>query len=590
MQQVNRLWLTICTTYFLGFSYSLRFHPSPLFSHHHHVHHPRHYSRHTSSCYAARGGGGQQQGEEEVRGSHYLRKIVAALGLSATLFYSSPPLPWTSTTSSLTSAHATTTTPPPATQQSLLQGSGGGGGRYPLFQEGWQLVADNFYDPSFQLDDWNHLYLTSLDKLSHRGSGSVAEVEEVEVEVLQEAISSLHDKYTRWLTPSQYESLYKFDAIGVGILFQSTNDRLNDKTTSTTTSTTTTTNDRLVVAAPPIIGSSGQLAGIKKGDIVYSVNGKSTKEINAIQLLEDMSNDVQPTLTLEIGPPLSQEEEEVGSGSGSGSSSHRVVVLQRALEKANNPVTFHIVTLPSLTTTTSTTTRPNKKIGLIQLEEFNQLAPQAVKDSLEKCLTEQVDEVVLDLRGNTGGGFQFALNIGGLFLGDHVPMVSVHGRSQESSQDTVFYSSIPSSSTTTTSSSSSLPLYPKPIVILVDGLTASASEVLTAALRDQCHAITIGSQTFGKGKIQGVFGLSNGAGMTITVAQYVSPRGTVIQGQGVPADLPLVTQQSAVLNMVLKAIGINTLPVSTIDWQAVHQLEQQCQPPAVLSSTTSQQQ
>eukprot|EP01039_Chlorochromonas_danica_P005518 gene5518-6075_t len=516
MQQVNRLWLTICTTYFLGFSYSLRFHPSPLFSHHHHVHHPRHYSRHTSSCYAARGGGGQQQGEEEVRGSHYLRKIVAALGLSATLFYSSPPLPWTSTTSSLTSAHATTTTPPPATQQSLLQGSGGGGGRYPLFQEGWQLVADNFYDPSFQLDDWNHLYLTSLDKLSHRGSGSVAEVEEVEVEVLQEAISSLHDKYTRWLTPSQYESLYKFDAIGVGILFQSTNDRLNDKTTSTTTSTTTTTNDRLVVAAPPIIGSSGQLAGIKKGDIVYSVNGKSTKEINAIQLLEDMSND---------------------------------------------------------------------------LEEFNQLAPQAVKDSLEKCLTEQVDEVVLDLRGNTGGGFQFALNIGGLFLGDHVPMVSVHGRSQESSQDTVFYSSIPSSSTTTTSSSSSsLPLYPKPIVILVDGLTASASEVLTAALRDQCHAITIGSQTFGKGKIQGVFGLSNGAGMTITVAQYVSPRGTVIQGQGVPADLPLVTQQSAVLNMVLKAIGINTLPVSTIDWQAVHQLEQQCQPPAVLSSTTSQQQ
>jgi len=80
-------------------------------------------------------------------------------------------------------------------------------------------------------------------------------------------------------------------------------------------------------------------------------------------------------------------------------------------------------------------------------------------------------------------------------------------------------------------------LYKKPLVLLVDALSASASEVLAGGLHDNCRAVVAGEKTFGKGKIQAVFGLSDGEGLTMTVAQYLTPKGTVIQAKGLQPDL-----------------------------------------------------
>ena len=188
-----------------------------------------------------------------------------------------------------------------------------------------------------------------------------------------------------------------------------------------------------------------------------------------------------------------------------------------------------------------------KLAGYIRLADFNAEAVPRLQAALAELNRAGAQEVVLDLRGNTGGGFQFALNIGGMFMRDKV-MATATGRD----------------SATTTFRTSFQPakaeqggvLYRGPLVLLTDALSASASEVLTAGLRDNCRAVVAGQRTFGKGKIQAVFGLSDGEGLTMTVAQYLTPKGTAIQGRGIEPDLPLPT-----LNPYLRALGATAVPL-----------------------------
>jgi C-terminal processing protease CtpA/Prc len=77
-----------------------------------------------------------------------------------------------------------------------------------------------------------------------------------------------------------------------------------------------------------------------------------------------------------------------------------------------------------------------------------------------------------------------------------------------------------------------------PLVIWLDGMSASASEVLAGSLHDNCRAVTMGDSSFGKGLIQAVYGLKNGAGLVLTVARYVTPSGNDIQGKGIVPDIP----------------------------------------------------
>mmetsp|Transcript_1371 Transcript_1371/g.2168 ORF Transcript_1371/g.2168 Transcript_1371/m.2168 type:complete len:164 (-) Transcript_1371:1009-1500(-) len=79
----------------------------------------------------------------------------------------------------------------------------------------------------------------------------------------------------------------------------------------------------------------------------------------------------------------------------------------------------------------------------------------------------------------------------------------------------------------------------KPMVIFLDEMSASASEVLASSLHDNCRAVTMGNLSFGKGKIQAVYGLKNGAGLILTVAKYITPNGDEIQGKGIKPDVEL---------------------------------------------------
>jgi carboxyl-terminal processing protease len=126
---------------------------------------------------------------------------------------------------------------------------------------------------------------------------------------------------------------------------------------------------------------------------------------------------------------------------------------------------------------------------------------------------------VLDLRGNRGGVLEGALGIGGYFMGRGAPVVNVIDgfgtvSKYAASEDRV----VPAD---------------KPVAVLVDSGSASASEVLAGALHDTCRATVVGDVTYGKGVIQGVFGLRNGGAVILTLAKYQSPSGAEINGVGV---------------------------------------------------------
>ena len=401
---------------------------------------------------------------------------------------------------------------------------------FPIFEEVWGIVNENFVDSSFHQNDWNKVRKDYLDKLSSGAN---------EQQVIKKMLKLLDDKYTRILDKEFFEGLWKYDAIGVGLLFKSS------------------PNKEMIVAAPPITGSSGEKAGIKKGDYIFSINGRSTDKMTAMDVLDMMSNDESNTVTLVYGHASDQDDTTIDMNT----IEKKSITLVRSKQEATNPVSYSLEN-----------TKDGTKAGYIRLKEFNSEAVAMMKYAIEDLENQGAMEYILDLRGNTGGGFQFALNIGGMFMTDR-PMVTALGRVEERN---VFKSSYPNGALTD-----------KPLALWIDGLSASASEVLAGGLHDNCRAALVGSQSFGKGKIQAVFGLSDGEGLTLTVAQYITPKGQIIQSKGLSPDIPMQTISPYVRILVDPIIGSNSRPdVSRFDFNQVKNVMNMCEKESSSSSSS----
>ena len=140
-------------------------------------------------------------------------------------------------------------------------------------------------------------------------------------------------------------------------------------------------------------------------------------------------------------------------------------------------------------------------------------------EALEK--TKKTDGLIIDLRGNTGGLLPNAVFIANLFIqqGKIVSIVGRNGyRYDIQAQDTEFGIS-------------------KPLVVLVDGGSASASEILSGALKDYHKAKLVGTKTFGKGMVQKIIPLPNETGLNLTVAKYLTPAGIDINKKGIQPDI-----------------------------------------------------
>ena len=161
----------------------------------------------------------------------------------------------------------------------------------------------------------------------------------------------------------------------------------------------------------------------------------------------------------------------------------------------------------------------SRTFGYLRITQFSEGVPEQVEEALAELQNKDIEGLVLDLRNNSGGLVSSGLAVANDFLkGDAI----VETRNREGIADTI------QAGPTT--------LYDGPMLTLVNGGTASASEILAGALQDNQRSTLLGSQTFGKGVIQTLTNLSDGSGLAVTVAAYVTPDGRDIQGEGIEPD------------------------------------------------------
>jgi carboxyl-terminal processing protease len=235
-------------------------------------------------------------------------------------------------------------------------------------------------------------------------------------------------------------------------------------------------------------GSPAKRAGLRPGDVIVAANGHN---------LAGMSQ--ADSVKLVQGPPGTEVK----------------LTWLADGRRRTETVTRSTVTVPVVAS--QLRTDHGCKVGVVRLSQFSSGAHAEVYAALRKLKKRGAQAFVLDLRDNGGGLVSEAQLIASAFLSDG-PIVTTRGRSVKEQ----------------TLNASGDPIVPKaPMSVLVDGGTASASEIVTGALQDRGRAKVVGSETFGKGVFQEVIELSNGGALDITAGQYFTPKGRNLGGKGV---------------------------------------------------------
>lgn len=331
-----------------------------------------------------------------------------------------------------------------------------------IYHRAWQLVRDNFYDPTFNNHDWNDY--------EHKFDNQIKTNEDAfkSIKVMLEA---LNDPYTRFLDPRAFQD--ENDAIDARIVGIGINLQLNKET------------GKLVVTRT-IEDGPAQQSGIKTGDEIVGIDNISAIGMTPEQAAEHIRG--------KQGTPV------VMSTSRAGTVSTVSIVREE--------ITIHAVTSRVM----------DNGMGYIGLSTFiSNDASREFRNALQKMAN--TDGIVIDLRDNPGGLLSNALEIADMLLdnGAIVSTISRHGRH--------------------TDLASGEPVTHQPIVVLVDDESASASEILASALKDNGRGVLIGTKTYGKGVVQEINRLPAGAAIHITVSRYLTPSGSDINKVGVQPDI-----------------------------------------------------
>jgi carboxyl-terminal processing protease len=241
-------------------------------------------------------------------------------------------------------------------------------------------------------------------------------------------------------------------------------------------------------------GSPAAKAGIRRGDIILSVNGRSIAGVNSDVATSRIKGEAGTTVELSVVTPGDAEPRE----------------LEVERERIEVPVASGRIV-----------ERDGKKLAVVELASFSSGAHGILRQEIDEQLKKGADGIVLDLRGNGGGLLTEAQLVSSIFIEDG-KIVSTRGRSRpertlEAEGDAIDEDI--------------------PVVVLVDGGSASASEIVTGALRDTGRATVVGTRTFGKGLVQEVKPLSNGGVLDITVANYYLPGGETISRSGIKPEV-----------------------------------------------------
>lgn len=299
-------------------------------------------------------------------------------------------------------------------------------------------------------------------------------------DAIREMLKLLEDPYTRFMDPQEFNNM-QIDTSGelTGVGIQLAQDEETNK---------------LVVIAP-IEDTPAFAAGVQAKDIILEIDGQSTEGMDINQAVSLIRGPVGSQVSLTI-----QREGQQGT-------------IQFQITRAR--IEIHPVRY-------STQTSPSGTVGYIRLNQFSANAAEEMREAIDVLEKENVTGYILDLRSNPGGLLYASVEIARMWLNEGT-IVSTVDRQGEASRERA----------------NSRALTDKPLVVLVDGGSASASEILSGALQDNERAVLVGTKTFGKGLVQSVRGLGDGSGLAVTIAKYFTPSGRDINHAGIAPDVEL---------------------------------------------------
>ncbi len=296
-------------------------------------------------------------------------------------------------------------------------------------------------------------------------------------DAIRNMLSNLDDSYTRFLEPKEFNQM-RIDTSGelTGVGIQIVKDKESD--------------DLIIIS--PIEGTPAFDAGIKARDKILSIDDISTEGMNIEEAVKLIRGQRGTKVKLEILR---------GSKSFFKILSREKIEIKSVSSKVNQ-------------------TKNGLLIGYVRIKQFNANASKETRDAIKDLETKKVAGYVLDLRSNPGGLLESSIDISRHFINEGVIVSTVNKDGLKE-----------------TKKGNGQALTKKPLVVLVNEGSASASEIVSGAIKDNKRGKLVGKKTFGKGLVQSMRTLVDGSGLTVTVAKYLTPNGTDINKSGIIPDI-----------------------------------------------------
>jgi carboxyl-terminal processing protease len=343
-------------------------------------------------------------------------------------------------------------------------------------------------DPSFQAF-WQTYNLIQSDYLDPEGD-EVAQNALVDG-AIRGMVDALDDPFSGYITPQQFavlNSQLSGEFVGIGVTLR-------------------TRDDDLLEVVNVLPNAPAQKAGIQAGDIFWSVNGEDATRLNQTEL----GNLVRGEEGTEVIIVMLREDELI---------EFTMVRARIQIPNITMKVFMPDGTMLAGDEAVNQSTIDINSIAYIQLYEFSENAYLQLVTAMDDLEVNSRKALILDLRGNPGGFLTVAQEIGGLFIEDGTLLIEDFGTREEilTTQNTFYNLQVP-------------------LVVLVDGNSASASELVSGAWQDLDVATIVGDVTFGKGTVQTWQALDNGGGVRLTIARWKTPKGRWIHGNGIRPDI-----------------------------------------------------
>ncbi len=291
--------------------------------------------------------------------------------------------------------------------------------------------------------------------------------------VMEGMVNSLGDPYSAYLDSAEYRDLEQNITGSYG--------GVGILITETESST--------LEVVSPFKGTPAYRAGIKSGDIIVKIGDKETSGMELTEAANLMKGPPGTKVKLTVRPK------------GNGQLKEYVIEREE----------IHIPSVEGQIL-------PGTKIAYINLMMFSQQTEKDLIEIFEKINVKEAEGIILDMRDNPGGDLSAAVDIAGFFIpqGPAVHIVSKTGRDSLTTEDKYLS---------------------KKLVVLVNGGSASASEIVAGAIKDNGTGMLVGTTTFGKGLVQSVFEITPNSALKLTTAKYLTPKGNDIHGKGITPDV-----------------------------------------------------